>query len=101
MAEANGLTVFGATLLELMVRRGLTQWKELSDLLQQDRGYHYSPQSISNWAFGKHPADKTFGKAAAEALNLDDEETTKLARAFMLGQNVPVKMPVSAEPKRS
>lgn len=94
MAEVSGLTVFGATLLELMARRGLTQWKELSEKLQA-AGHRYSPPSISNWAHGKHPADKAFGAAVAEALGLDDEEITKLARAYMLGQGVPVKVPVS------
>lgn len=83
------LTVFGATLLDLMARRGLRQWKELSALLDE-RGYSYSAPRISHWAFGRHPAERAFGRAVAEALDLDEKETTRLARALMLGQDITV-----------
>jgi len=85
------MTVFGATLLELMARRGVTQWKELSELLRR-AGYDYKPQRISNWAFGRHPADKRFGRAVSEVLGLNDDEVTRLARAYMLGQDRPVQV---------
>lgn len=85
--------MFGATLLDLMVRRGIRQWKELSALLEE-RGFSYSAGRISHWAFGRHPAERGFGRAVAEVLDLDDEETTRLARALMLGQDVPVGTPL-------
>ena len=98
MAEEAGgtLTVFGATLLELMGRRGLRQWKELSARLEQG-GYCYKAPRISNWAFGRHPAERGFGRAVADVLGLNEEETTRLARALMLGQDVPVGTPLRGE----
>ncbi len=89
-AVSGTMTVFGATLMELMVRRGITQWKQLSEKLLEG-GYVYKPSRISNWAYGRNPADKAFGRAMVEVLDLDEEETTKLARAFMLGQQEPVR----------
>ena len=83
-------------MVDLMGRRGLRQWKELSALLGE-RGYSYSAARISHWAFGRHPAERGFGRAVAEVLGLDDEETTRLARALMLGQDVPVGTPLRGE----
>lgn len=90
------MTVFGATLLEMMARRGLREWKQLS-LLLEDRGHHFSPSTLSHWAFGRHTVHRTFGRAVAETLDLDDAEVTQLARAVMLGQGVPAGTPLRGE----
>jgi len=83
------LTVFGATILELMARRGIRQWKALSVLLEE-AGHHYTPQRISNWAYGRHAVDRSFGRAFNEVMNLTEDERHQLADAFVFGQEVPV-----------
>jgi hypothetical protein len=79
------LTVFGATVLELMSRRGLRTWVELSRLLAGN-GYDFKPPRISNWVHGRHPVSRDFGRALIKTLNLSDDEITELARAFLMGQ---------------
>ena len=87
MADAGGtLTVFGATLLELMARRGVRTWSRLSAMLRQ-AGYNFTPQRISNWAYGLHAADRRIGRALREVLELDEDEEIKLALAFLNGQD--------------
>ncbi len=81
------LTVFGATMLELMARRGVRQWKTLSDLLSE-QGHDYKPARISNWAYGRHPVNRSFGRAFNEVLELGEEERHQLADAFLFGQEV-------------
>lgn len=102
MAQETGgrLTVFGATLVDLMARRGLRQWKELSALLGE-KGYPYSAARISHWAFGRHPVERGFGRAVADVLGLDEAETTRLARAVMLGQDVPMGTSLRGEAETS
>jgi hypothetical protein len=80
------LTVFGATLLELMARRGIMSWRALSRLLAE-HGYDYKPARISNWAYGRHAIVPAFPMTLREVLQLDDEEETLLAKAFTYGQS--------------
>jgi hypothetical protein len=80
------LTVFGATVLELMARRGIMDWSALSRLLAE-HGYHFTQARMSNWAYGRHAAPSAFPVALKEVLQLDDEEETLLARAFTYGQD--------------
>jgi hypothetical protein len=79
------LTVFGATVLELMARRGIMGWAALSRLLAE-HGYDYKPPRISNWAYGRHAAAAAFPVALREVLQLDEEEAALLAKAFAYGQ---------------
>jgi hypothetical protein len=78
------LTVFGATVLELMARRGIMGWAALSRLLAE-HGYDYKPSRISHWAYGRHAASHAFPVALREVLQLDEEEAL-LAKAFAYGQ---------------
>ncbi len=80
------LTVFGSTMLELMAKRGMRQWTALSDRLEA-AGHDYKPARISNWAYGRHPVARAFGRAFAEVLALDEEERRRLADAFLFGQD--------------
>lgn len=82
----SGLTVFGACLLELMARRGVRTWADLSIMLRT-RSYYFTPQRISNWAYGRHAVSNDFSAAIRETLGLEDEEITQLAMAFTYGQN--------------
>jgi hypothetical protein len=79
------LTVFAATVLELMARRGITGWAQLSRLLAE-HGYDYKPQRISKWAYGRHTIVPAFPMALREVLQLDEEEEALLAKAFTYGQ---------------
>jgi hypothetical protein len=79
------LTVFGATVLELMARRGIMGWAALSRLLAE-HGYDYKPPRISNWAYGRHTIVPAFPMALREVLQLDEEEAALLAKAFAYGQ---------------
>jgi hypothetical protein len=79
------LTVFGATLLELMARRGITGWNSLSSLMSS-KGYDFKPPRISNWAYGRHTIVPAFHMALREVLQLDEEEEALLAKAFTYGQ---------------
>ena len=82
------LTVFGATVLELMARRGIMGWSALSRLLAEaEPGYDYRPPMISNWAYGRHAAPSAFPVALREVLQLDEEEAALLAEAFAYGQD--------------
>jgi hypothetical protein len=100
LEKGGKLTVFGATVLELMSRRGLRTWTALSALLE-DSAFYYKPSRISNWAFGRHAVDRYFGHALATALDLTPEERGRLADAFLFGQDVPigleVKLPSGSE----
>jgi hypothetical protein len=80
------LTVFGATLLELMARRGITGWNSLSSLMSS-KGYDFKPWRISNWAYGRHAPPCAFPVALREVLQLDEEEAALLAEAFAYGQD--------------
>jgi hypothetical protein len=79
------LTVFGATVLELMARRGPMGWAALSRLLAE-HGYDFKPPRITNWAYGRHAAPSAFPVALREVLQLDEEEAALLAEAFTYGQ---------------
>jgi hypothetical protein len=79
------LTVFGATVLELMARRGITGWNSLSSLMA-DKGYDFKSPRISNWAYGRHAAPSAFPVVLREVLQLDEEEAALLAEAFTYGQ---------------
>jgi hypothetical protein len=79
------LTVFGATLLELMARRGPMGWAALSRLLGE-HGYDFKPPRITNWAYGRHAAPHAFPVALREVLQLDEKEAALLAKAFAYGQ---------------
>lgn len=83
--ETGRLTVFGATLLELMVRRGIRTWGKLSAMLE-DEGHHFTPQRISNWAYGRHAVSNAFSEALLDVLDLQEEEKRQLAMAFTFGQ---------------
>lgn len=85
----SSITLFGAVLLELMAKRGLRRWTDLSAELARV-GYEFKPPRISNWAYGRHAVDKDFGKAVSDALLLDDDEKTQLAMAFLFGQDVKI-----------
>lgn len=85
------LTVFGATMLELMGKRGITGWTSLSDHLAKG-GYDFKPPRISNWAYGRHPVSGDFARAFASTLELDEEEATRLALAFTYKQDEKVKL---------
>jgi hypothetical protein len=89
LEKGGNLTVFGATVLELMSRRGLRTWTALSALLE-DYGFYYKPSRISNWAFGRHAVDRYFGHALATALDLTPDERGRLADAFLFGQDKPI-----------
>ena len=80
------LTVFGATVLELMIKRGVRTWTELAAMLEE-LGYHYSSGSFSHWSYGRHAAPKTLPGALVEVLGLDDTERTRLGMAFAYGQD--------------
>jgi hypothetical protein len=80
------ITVFGATVLELMARRGIMGWSALSRLLAE-HAYDYKPPRISNWAYGRHAAPSAFPVALREVLQLDEEEAALLAEAFAYGQD--------------
>jgi hypothetical protein len=90
MKEAGTLTVFGATVLELMASRGLRTWVELSARLAGE-GFDFKPSRISNWAFGRHAANRYFGHALATTLRLTQEERQQLADAFLFGQDQKVR----------
>jgi hypothetical protein len=79
------LTVFGATVLEFMARRGPMGWAALSRLLAE-HGYDFKPPRIMNWAYGRHAAPSAFPLALREVLQLDEEEAALLAEAFTYGQ---------------
>jgi hypothetical protein len=79
------LTVFGATVLELMARRRITGWNSLSSLMA-DKGYDFKPPRISNWAYGRHAPPCAFPVALREVLQLDEKEEALLAKAFTYGQ---------------
>jgi hypothetical protein len=79
------LTVFGATLLELMSKRGTRSWTALSALLAKG-GYTFQPSRMSNWAYGRHAAAHEFVSALREVLQLDEEEAVHLAKAFAYDQ---------------
>jgi hypothetical protein len=79
------LTVFGATVLELMARRGIMGWSALSRLLAE-HGYDYKPPRITKWAYGRHTIVPAFPMALREVLQLDEEEAALLAEAFTYGQ---------------
>jgi hypothetical protein len=84
--EKGRLTVFGATVLELMGKRGITNWTVLSARLKA-HGYDFKPPRISNWAYGRHAVNRKFGRALAEVLELNKEERNHLAEAFLFGQD--------------
>ena len=86
MEQETGMTIFGATVLELMASRGLRTWTALSAKLEAE-GFDYKPSTISNWAFGRHAADRRFGQALATVLALDAGERQRLADAFLFGQS--------------
>jgi hypothetical protein len=90
MEESPRLTVFGATVLQLMARRGISRWSCLVEVLRRG-GYEFKASRISNWAYGRHSVDRHFGQALAEVLQLTEEEETQLARAYLFGQVGPVK----------
>jgi hypothetical protein len=79
------LTVFGATVLELMARRGIRGWAALSRLLAE-HGHDCKPPRISHWAYGRHAAPHAFPIALREVLQLDEEEAALLAKAYAYGQ---------------
>lgn len=82
------LTEFGAVVMELMSRRGITQWAALSALLKENN-HDFKPARISNWIYGRHPVNRAFGRALNEVLRLNDGERRKLADAFLFGQDTP------------
>jgi hypothetical protein len=84
--EQATLTVFGATILELMATRGITGWNSLSTLMLR-YGYDFKPPRISNWAYGRHAVSRSFAHAFAATLELDEAEKVKLAKAFTFGQD--------------
>lgn len=91
--QATGkLTVFGATLLELMARRGMRGWGVLSKELEA-KGHHFTPQRISNWAYGRHAVSNEFSEALLDVLDLNQDETVQLAMAFTYGQRKYAGMP--------
>lgn len=85
MDSRGQLTVFGATVLELMARRGIRNWSTLSTLLEE-HNYNFKPSRISNWAYGRHAVDPEFGRALAVVLDLDTSARGELAEAFLFGQ---------------
>jgi hypothetical protein len=84
--EPGRMTMFGACVLGLMAKRGIRRWTDLSDELAKN-GYYFKAPRISNWVYGRHDADKEFGRALADTLNLGEHEKTELARAFLFGQD--------------
>lgn len=80
------LTVFGATVLEQMIKRGVRTWTELAAMLEE-RGHAFSPGSFSHWSYGRHAAPKTLPGALVDVLGLDDAERTRLGLAFAYGQD--------------
>lgn len=96
MSEATGkLTVFGATLLELMARRGIRSWSALSAMLEA-KGHHYTPQRISNWVYARHAVSNEFTEALLDVLeDMSQDEIHRLAMAFTFGQRTPVGTPLA------
>lgn len=86
MEESRVLTVFGATVLELIIKRGIRGWTELSALMRE-HGHYFGPSSLSSWSYGRNAASKAFPGVFAEALQLDAEERARLADAFAYGQD--------------
>ncbi len=88
MEKHNGtaLTRFGAVVLSLMAERGVTTVAGLCAVLA-DHGKEYKRSRISNWLYGKHPADAAFCQAMDAVLELREEERVKLALAFTFGQH--------------
>lgn len=79
-----GMTEFGRTLLGLMLSRGIEYRQDLAEMLTE-AGYKISQQTISNYMNGKRNIDPDFPTFVSEVLDLDEEEQTRLARAFSYG----------------
>lgn len=78
-------TEFGSTLLSLMYSKGLRNAADLSALLEE-YGVEVSRQSINEYLVGSHSPKWTFVSGVADALELDEDESTRLARAYAYGQ---------------
>jgi len=63
------LTVFGATVLSLMLEKGVRTQAQLLRLLEKE-GCKASQSGFSNWLHGRHGANKDFLPAFARALKL-------------------------------
>jgi hypothetical protein len=80
------LTVFGATVLSLMLEKGVRTQAQLLRLLEKE-GFKASQSGFSNWLHGRHGANKDRPPAFAPALKLDERQKERLAMAYAFGQD--------------
>ncbi len=78
------MTEFGRTLYSLMLDRGIEYRQDLAEMLTEG-GYKISQQTISNYMNGRRAVDPDFPLFVSEVLDLDDQEQTRLARAYAFG----------------
>lgn len=88
MRERTHYTLFGYTVYELMRSRGIERQEDLAECLSEVSGETYKQQRLSRYLMGNRPAYKRLPKHLSDALELDEEERTRLAKAYAYGQEI-------------
>lgn len=85
IAVENRLTPFGRVVMSLAAERGIPSRAALLRRLDE-AGYEFASSRVGAWLYGRNQVDRSFPLAIVKALSLEEEERSRLAINFMLGQ---------------
>lgn len=86
VSEESSLTPFGRVVMSLAAEYGIPSRAALIRLLKR-QGYDFPSSTVAAWLYGRNQVDRSFPLALVEALQLTEDERTRLAINFMLGQD--------------
>ena len=81
------LTVFGSTVLSLMLEKGVRTETAPRRLLEKKEGLKVSQAGLTGWLYRRYGVTKDFPPAFARALNLDEQQKWRLAWEYTFGQD--------------